>query len=78
AKVQKAGSLSHGGLALVLVMTMGASIVTEYIGIYAVFGCFILGLAMPRSEVFLSEMNIKISDITVVFFLPLYFAYSGM
>ncbi|MEC0248070.1 cation:proton antiporter [Paenibacillus chitinolyticus] len=78
AKVQKAGFLSHGGLALVLLLTLGASFVTEYIGIYAVFGCFILGLAMPRSEVFLNEMNIKIRDITVVFFLPLYFAYSGM
>lgn len=51
-----------------LLLTLGASFVTEYIGIYAVFGCFILGLAMPRSEVFLNEMNFKIRDITVVFF----------
>lgn len=64
-------------LSFVLGLVMLASWWTDYIGIYAVFGAFILGAAMPRGR-FAQELQQKLEPLVVVFLLPLFFTYSGL
>ncbi|MCC7375806.1 MAG: cation:proton antiporter [Verrucomicrobiales bacterium] len=64
-------------LSFTLALVMLASWWTDYIGIYAVFGAFILGAAMPRGR-FVEEMQKKLEPLVVVFLLPLFFTYSGL
>ena len=51
--------------------------VTDAIGIYAVFGAFILGTAMPRG-LFTQEIERRIEPLTTNLLLPLFFVYSGL
>lgn len=64
-------------LSFTLGLVMIASWWTDYIGIYAVFGAFILGAAMPRGR-FNREIQQKLEPLVVVFLLPLFFTFSGL
>lgn len=71
------GRLSPHILMSVLSMVMVSSYITDSIGVYAVFGAFILGCAMPRGE--LSEKLVaQVEPLTVGLLLPLFFTFSGL
>ncbi len=55
-----------------------SSVATEIIGIHALFGAFIAGVVMPPNMGFRKVMMEKVEDISLVFFLPLFFAFSGL
>jgi Kef-type K+ transport system membrane component KefB len=71
------GKISPTLLASTLMLLMLGSAVTDAVGIHAVFGGFILGLAMPRGF-FTEELRRQLEPITVVFFLPIFFTFSGL
>jgi Kef-type K+ transport system membrane component KefB len=50
---------------------------TDVIGIYAVFGAFIAGTAMPRGA-FAEEVREKTETFTTALLLPIFFVYSGL
>ena len=60
-----------------LTLIISASI-TEIIGIHALFGGFIAGVVMPSNLGFRHIMMNKVEDVTLAFFLPLFFAYTGL
>jgi len=62
---------------IIMVLLMLASYVTDAIGIYSVFGAFILGLAMPRGKL-TEEIQEKIEPLALYLFLPMFFIYSGL
>lgn len=75
--VQERGQMNPPMFSFVLMMLMLAAWFTDYVGIYAVFGAFILGTAMPRGR-FAEELQRKIEPLTTNFLLPLFFVYSGL
>ncbi|MEK6279423.1 MAG: cation:proton antiporter [Acidobacteriota bacterium] len=76
-KVERDGSLSGAMFTFVLMLLMLAAWITDAIGIYAVFGAFILGTAMPRG-LFVREIQRQLEPLTTNFLLPLFFVYSGL
>jgi Kef-type K+ transport system membrane component KefB len=50
---------------------------SDTIGIHAAFGAFILGVAMPRGPL-ARELTRQLEPITVAFFLPMFFTFSGL
>ncbi|MDX2114122.1 MAG: cation:proton antiporter [Planctomycetota bacterium] len=74
---QRSDTLSPGVLSVVLMMLMLAAWYTDAIGIYAVFGAFMLGAAMPRG-VLNNRLQATIGPLTTVLILPLFFVYSGL
>lgn len=64
-------------LAWVLALLMLCCWFTDAIGIYSVFGAFILGAAMPRG-VFAARLQRHIGPLTTGFLLPMFFVYSGL
>lgn len=50
---------------------------TDYVGIYAVFGAFILGISIPRQRL-AKELIQDIEPLSSTFLLPLFFVYSGL
>ncbi len=75
--VQPDGTLSQTALAVVLMLVMLGAWFTDAVGIYAVFGAFILGCAMPRGT-FATALNRQMEPMIVVFLLPTFFVYSGL
>jgi Kef-type K+ transport system membrane component KefB len=64
-------------LAITLTLCMIGLWVTDSIGIHAVFGGFILGIAMPRGF-FARELQRQVEPFAVVFLLPMFFTFSGL
>jgi hypothetical protein len=64
-----------GFIFLVLIIS---SATTEILGIHALFGAFIAGVVMPSNFGFRKVMMEKVEDVALVFFLPLFFAFTGL
>lgn len=63
---------------LIFLILIISSTLTEVIGIHALFGAFIAGVVMPASFGFRKVMMEKVEDVSLVFFLPLFFAFTGL
>jgi Kef-type K+ transport system membrane component KefB len=74
---EKEQQLTAGQLVFVLSLLMFASYLTDRIGVYAVFGAFLLGCAMPRGVV-TADLKQKLEPLTVSLLLPLFFTFSGL
>ena len=74
---ERENGVSSTLLAMTLSCVMLGAWFTDRIGIYAVFGAFIMGAAMPRGR-FAHEVQQQIQPLTTTFLLPLFFVYSGL
>ncbi len=74
---RRAGQLTPTLLAIVLALFCLAAWFTDTIGIHAVFGGFVLGIAMPRG-IITEKVTQKLEPFTVIFLLPMFFTYSGL
>ncbi|AHC26278.1 MULTISPECIES: cation:proton antiporter domain-containing protein [Mycobacteriaceae] len=77
AKAEQQQAISGSMLSTVLILLMACAWFTDTIGIYAIFGAFILGIAMP-SGYFAGRLTDKIEPLTTKLLLPLFFVYSGL
>ncbi|MBC7977059.1 MAG: cation:proton antiporter [Myxococcales bacterium] len=71
-------AVTQGRFALVVLMVLASSWLTELIGIHALFGAFLFGAIVPKGGKLAAALIQKIEDVVVVLFLPLFFAYSGL
>ena len=69
--------VSEGEVIQLLILII-SSCLTEIIGIHALFGAFMAGVVMPSNLGFRKVMMEKVEDISLVFFLPLFFAFTGL
>ncbi|TLD29176.1 hypothetical protein PspLS_03672 [Pyricularia sp. CBS 133598] len=69
---------SPGMVTLTLLLVMASSFFTAIIGVHPIFGAFLIGLICPHEGGFAIKLTQKIEDFVGVFFLPLYFALSGL
>lgn len=75
--VEREGGMSQTVFVTAMICLFLAAYFTDAIGIYAVFGAFIMGAAMPRG-LFAEEMRRKLESVTVGVLLPFFFVYSGL
>jgi Kef-type K+ transport system membrane component KefB len=71
-------ALTQGRLALVLLAAFASAWVTERLGVHALFGAFLMGAIMPRDSGLTGVLAERLEDVTVVLFLPLFFASAGL
>jgi Kef-type K+ transport system membrane component KefB len=69
--------MTHAMLGATLSIVMLGAWFTDRIGIYAVFGAFILGVAVPKGF-FAKALHQHLEKMTTAFLLPLFFIYSGL
>jgi Kef-type K+ transport system membrane component KefB/nucleotide-binding universal stress UspA family protein len=72
------GRLTQDMLAGILVLLLASAWTTEWLGIHALFGAFALGAVMPKEPGFVHDLTERLEDVTVVFLLPLFFAFTGL
>lgn len=77
AAVEQEGKLTPHMLSGCLMLLMLGAWATDAAGIHAVFGGFLLGVAMPRG-LLTRELQRQLEPFTVVFLLPMFFTYSGL
>ena len=71
-------TLSKEHIAIVLVVLLSSALVTEIIGIHALFGAFVAGAIMPVGGTFRAVLRDRLESISSVFLLPLFFVYTGL
>ncbi|HET6233275.1 MAG TPA: cation:proton antiporter [Longimicrobiaceae bacterium] len=72
------GEVTQDMLGAVVLAALASAFVTEWLGIHALFGAFMLGAVMPKDEAFVRALAHKLEDVTVVLLLPLFFAFTGL
>src|SRR5690606_34212867 len=61
-----------------LVLLLLSAMVTEWLGVHLLFGAFLFGGVMPKEGRFVAHLTERIESITLVLFLPIFFAYTGL
>ncbi len=72
------GRLSGTLIAMIFVGLVLSALATDRIGIHAIFGAFLFGAIMPQRAELTEELFEKLEDFSVIFLLPLFFAFSGL
>jgi len=70
--------LTEDMLGLILLLVLASGWVTESLGMHALFGAFLMGVIMPKDQRFVGAIRAKLESLTVVFLLPVYFAFTGL
>jgi Kef-type K+ transport system membrane component KefB len=80
ARLAQASGPVAGGSAfhLLLVAVFLAASATEWIGVHAVFGAFLLGMALRADSAVAERLRTMIGGLTSALLLPLFFAYAGL
>ncbi|CAG8444746.1 3449_t:CDS:2 [Ambispora leptoticha] len=65
-------------MSLTLLLVLISALITDAIGVHAIFGGFMVGVIIPHDGGFALGVNEKLEDLVHIVFLPLYFALSGL
>src|SRR5205823_12671343 len=74
----EAGPVTPAVLGWVFVALLLSALATEWIGIHAIFGAFLLGAVVPHDSRLAREVTRKVHDVVTILVLPAFFAYTGM
>ncbi len=72
------GRMTRNVLAITLFMLLMSGMVTEVLGINAIFGAFMMGLIFPADEAFVQHITSKLEDLTLLILMPIFFANMGL
>ncbi len=74
----KGRAIGEDMTALVLVLLLVSAMTTEWLGVHLLFGAFLFGAVMPKEGRFVAHLTERLESITLVLFLPIFFAYTGL
>jgi Kef-type K+ transport system membrane component KefB len=77
-RYRRCGRLTDDMLALMLLTMVGSAWITEWLGVHALFGAFLAGVALPKWPDFVSEVSAKLEGVTIAILLPIFFASTGL
>jgi Kef-type K+ transport system membrane component KefB len=72
------GELSMNSLAQLMVFFLAAAAITNLIGIFSLFGAFVMGGILYDQTELRAAVNRRMRDFVTVFFLPIFFAHTGL
>jgi Kef-type K+ transport system membrane component KefB len=72
------GHVGMNAMAILIVMLFLSAIATSKIGIFAIFGAFILGTLFSDQHEFRKSLARQWQNFIFVFFLPIFFTYTGL
>ena len=72
------GGLSAGALAAALIVAFGLATATNALGVFSIFGGLLAGVAGSFNREFAEAVKASIGDLVAVFFLPIFFVFSGL
>ncbi len=77
---ERAGRLTPGILAVVLIGLLLSAAMTDFLGIHFIFGAFLFGAVMPRVDAakLRHEILVRLEQISVLLLLPVFFLVSGL
>ncbi len=78
-EVYEQGKIGYNSLmAVMFTFLLLSAWCTEVIGIHALFGAFLAGIVIPKNDTMQKRIIDRISDVSLVMLLPLFFVYTGL
>jgi len=74
----QSGALTNNLLGIVLAAIFLSAMTTYQLGIFAIFGGFMMGVLLHDEHAFVATWRARISPFVMVFFLPIFFTYTGL
>jgi Kef-type K+ transport system membrane component KefB len=75
---ERAGQVTPALLSTWLTGLLASAWATQWMGIHFVFGAFLYGLIMPRSDALIKEILTHLEQLAVLFLLPIFFVVTGL
>jgi Kef-type K+ transport system membrane component KefB len=72
------GLIRRPFIAISILNLLVSAYIAEIIGIHALFGAFLAGVTMPTDHKIRETLRLKIEDVSVLLFLPIFFAFTGL
>jgi Kef-type K+ transport system membrane component KefB len=72
------GTPGKGVTAGVVIFLFASALLTDVMGIHALFGSFLAGVVMPARGEFREFLKLRLEHFSSVFLLPLFFAFTGL
>ena len=77
-RMQITGAPGKGLIVLCLLTLFSAALYTEAIGIHALFGAFLAGMAMPKSQAIRDFLQERLEYFSTLILVPIFFAFTGL
>ena len=72
------GHMSANLLGGMLLVVFAGAMATSQIGIFAIFGGFMMGVILFDEKELVAAWRVRVGDFVTVFFLPIFFTYTGL
>ncbi len=72
------GALPLVPFSIVLLLVMTSAVATNWIGIFSIFGPFVLGAALCDQQGLQTAIRVRLEEFVTAFFLPVFFTYTGL
>jgi Kef-type K+ transport system membrane component KefB len=72
------GQLAPNLMTIVICLAFAIGICTYKLGIFAIFGGFLAGLLFHQDKTFVQAWSAQVGKFVMVFFLPVFFTYTGL
>ncbi|HVR09354.1 MAG TPA: cation:proton antiporter [Thermoanaerobaculia bacterium] len=70
--------MTQGVTTIAFVALLLSALITEAIGIHAIFGAFVLGVIVPHESRIARQLRAQLEGVVVVLLLPAFFAFTGL
>jgi Kef-type K+ transport system membrane component KefB len=70
--------VTQGVMTVTFVALLLSALITEAIGVHAIFGAFILGVIVPHGSRIARQLREQLEGVVVVLLLPAFFAFTGL
>lgn len=77
-KLDRTGRVSVIDWMIIFLLLFAAASFTDRIGLHALFGSFLIGMVMPRSQVLQNAVQQKLKNFIALFLVPIYFTHAGI
>ncbi|TDD93306.1 cation:proton antiporter [Actinomadura rubrisoli] len=74
----RTGEIGPTAMYVIVLVPLTAGWLTDWIGIYSVFGGFVAGLTMPRDPAFRKALHERMMSVVSTLLLPIFFTFSGL
>lgn len=72
------GGLGLPTVAIMLIVLLGSATVTSSLGVFAIIGGFVIGIALHDDRRFVALWKERVSPLVMMLLLPVFFAYTGL
>ncbi len=72
------GELPSGPFSVILILVLASAALTNWIGIFSIFGPFVLGASLCNQRALQTAIRVRLEEFVTVFLLPVFFTYTGL